>query len=120
MRRTLHVGRQTCIATMRQILNCTPVLTTYLEKALNFWNRVVQQGAEDLLYHCLEVEVTQPGTWGHQLMQAVRAAPCTHPSFIVAHGHLHIVEDKVQWALHAFIDKCHSAHLHTLYVISKL
>jgi hypothetical protein len=28
--------------------------------------------------------------------------------------------DKGQRALRAFIDKCHSAHLHTPYVISKL
>jgi hypothetical protein len=30
MRGTLHVGRQACSATMQQILNRTPVLTTYL------------------------------------------------------------------------------------------
>jgi hypothetical protein len=36
MRRTLHVDKQTCIATMRKILNRNPVLTTYLERALNF------------------------------------------------------------------------------------
>jgi hypothetical protein len=94
MRRTLHVGRQTFIATMRQIINRTPVLTTYLERALNFWDRVVQQGAEDLLCQCLEVEVNQPGTWGHQHTQAARAAPCTHPSFIDAQGHPQVVEEK--------------------------
>jgi hypothetical protein len=36
MRQILHVGKQTCIATMQHILNRSPVLTTYLEKALNF------------------------------------------------------------------------------------
>jgi hypothetical protein len=106
MRRTLHVGRQTCIATMRQILNRTPVLTTYLERALNFWNRVVQQGAEDLLYQCLEVEVNQPGTWGHQLIQVVRAAPCTHPSFIDAQGHPQVVEEQdIKSIIKAFVDR---------------
>jgi hypothetical protein len=30
------------------------------------------------------------------------------------------LRDKGQRALHAFIDKCHSVHLHTPYVISKL
>jgi hypothetical protein len=67
MRRTLHIGKLTCIGTIQQILNRTPVLTTYLERALNFWNRVVQQGAGDLLYQCFEAKVNQPGTWGHQL-----------------------------------------------------
>jgi hypothetical protein len=36
MRRTLHVGKQACMVTMRQKLKRTPVLTTYLERALNF------------------------------------------------------------------------------------
>jgi hypothetical protein len=49
MRQTLHVGKQTSIATMRQILNRLPVLSTNIERALNFWNWVVKQGAEDLL-----------------------------------------------------------------------
>ena len=75
-------------------LNRTPVLTTYLERALNFWNVVVRQGAEDLLCQFLEAEVNQPGTRGHQLIQAVRAAPCTHPSFIDAQGHPQVVEEK--------------------------
>jgi hypothetical protein len=42
MRRTLHVGKQTCIATIRKILNRTPVLATYIEKETEVWNQVVQ------------------------------------------------------------------------------
>jgi hypothetical protein len=79
MRRTLHVSKQTCIATMRQILNRTPMLATYIERALGFWNRVVQQGTEDLPCQCLEAEVNQPGTWGHQLRLCVQPRVHTIP-----------------------------------------
>jgi hypothetical protein len=86
--------------------NRTPVLTTYLDRALNFWNQVVQQGAGDLLCQCLEADVNQPGTWRHQLIQAVRAAPCTHPSFIDEQGHPQVVEEKdIKLIIKAFVDR---------------
>jgi hypothetical protein len=91
---------------MQQILNCTPVLTTDIERALDFWNRVVQQGAEDLLCQCLEAEVNQPGTLGHQLIQAVRAGPSTHPSFIDAQVHPQVVEEKdIKLIIKDFVDR---------------
>jgi hypothetical protein len=66
---------------------------------------VVQQGAEDLLSQCLEAEVNQLGTWGHQLIQAVRAAPCTHPSFLEAQGHPQVVEEKdIKLIIKVFVD----------------
>jgi hypothetical protein len=106
MRRTLHVSKQTCIATIRQILNRTPVFFTYIERALNFWNRVLQQGAEDLLCQCLEAEVNQPGTWGHQLIQVVCTAPCARPSLIDAQGYPQVVEEEdIKLSIKAFVDR---------------
>jgi hypothetical protein len=54
----------------------------------------------------LEAEVNQPGTWVHQLIQAVCAAPCTHPSFIDAQGHQQVVEEKdIKVIIKAFVDR---------------
>jgi hypothetical protein len=50
--------------------------------------------------------VNQPGTWGHQLIQVVRAAPCTHPSFIDAQGHPQVVEEQdIKNIIKAFVDR---------------
>jgi hypothetical protein len=50
--------------------------------------------------------VNQPGTWGHHLLQAVRAAQCTHPSFVDAQGHPQVVEEKdTKLISKAFVDR---------------
>ena len=50
--------------------------------------------------------MNQPGTWRHQLIQAVRAAPCTRPSFIDAQGNPQVVEEKdMKLIIKAFVDR---------------
>jgi glutaredoxin-related protein len=62
-------------------------------------------GAEDSLCQCLEAAVNQPGTWGHQLIQVVCAAPCTHPSLINAQGRPSVVEEGgIKMVVKAFVD----------------
>jgi hypothetical protein len=47
--------------------------------------------------------VNQPG---HQLIQVVRAAPCTHPSFVDVQGHPQVVEEKdIKLIIKAFVDR---------------
>jgi hypothetical protein len=50
--------------------------------------------------------VNLPGTWGHQLIQAVCAAPCAHPSCIDAQGHPQVVgEEDIKLIIKAFVDR---------------
>jgi hypothetical protein len=80
MRHALCVGKNTYIPVMRHALNRTPVLAVWIPRMLNFWNRLLLRGQNDLLAQFLHSQLNKPGSWGHQVIQLVSEVPGGHNS----------------------------------------
>jgi hypothetical protein len=78
MRRALCVGKNTCIAAMRHALNRTPVFAVWIPRMLNFLNRLLLRGQNDLLAQPLHSQLDKPGSWGHQVIRLINEVPGGH------------------------------------------
>jgi hypothetical protein len=86
MRRTLCVGKNTCIAVMCHALNRTPVLAVWILRMLNFWNRLLLRGRDDLLAQSVHSQLDKPSSWGHQVIQLINEMPGGHTPPIDTYG----------------------------------
>jgi hypothetical protein len=87
MRRALCVGRSTSISVMRHALNRTPVFAVWIPRMLKFWNRILYNSVGNkFLPLSLKHQLTEPGSWGNQVINLIKEVPGGHPLPIDTYG----------------------------------